>query len=236
MVTNMAPAPPAPPAPPPPLRRRRPRPSWRAERALWREGFQRVAGVDEVGRGPLAGPVIAGAVVLPLTPSGQIPRQGWMRRLRDSKQLSAAQREALAEEIRARCDWAVMAVSSQVVDQINVLKASQLAMRLAVEALGDAPDAVIIDGRDRLRLRVTQRPVVGADARCISVAAASIVAKVERDRLMCELDGAFPGYGLAENKGYATAEHRAALERLGSSSVHRLSFAPVRLAVGRTTG
>lgn len=212
------------------------RPSWRAERALWREGHRRVAGVDEVGRGPLAGPVTAGAVVLPLTPSGQIPRQGWMRRLRDSKQLTSAQREQLAEEIRARCDWAVMTVSSQVVDQINVLKASQLAMRLAVEALADGPDAVIIDGRDRLQLAITQRPVIGADARCISVAAASIVAKVERDRLMCELDGVFPGYGLAENKGYATAEHRAALERLGSSSVHRLSFAPVRLAVGRQTG
>ncbi len=212
------------------------RPSWRAERALWREGHRRVAGVDEVGRGPLAGPVTAGAVVLPLTPSGQIPRQGWMRRLRDSKQLTSAQREQLAEEIRARCDWAVTTVSSQVVDQINVLKASQLAMRLAVEALADGPDAVIIDGRDRLQLAITQRPVIGADARCISVAAASIVAKVERDRLMCELDGVFPGYGLAENKGYATAEHRAALERLGSSSVHRLSFAPVRLAVGRQTG
>ena len=212
------------------------RPSWRAERALWREGYRRVAGVDEVGRGPLAGPVTAGAVVLPLTPSGQIPRQGWMRRLRDSKQLTPAQREQLAEEIRARCDWAVMTVSSQVVDQINVLKASQLAMRLAVEALADGPDAVIIDGRDRLQLAIAQRPVIGADARCISVAAASIVAKVERDRLMCELDGAFPGYGLAENKGYATAEHRAALERLGLSSVHRLSFAPVRLALGRQTG
>jgi ribonuclease HII len=156
-----------------------------------------------------------------------------MRRIRDSKQLSAAQREALADEIRARCDWAVTAVSSQVVDQVNVLKASHLAMRLAVEALADGPDAVIIDGRDRIGLAVEQRPLVGADARCISVAAASIVAKVERDRLMCELDGAFPGYGLAENKGYATAEHRAALKRLGSSSVHRLSFAPVRLAVGR---
>ena len=229
--------PPAPPAPVPALRRRRPRPSWRAERALWREGFQRVAGVDEVGRGPLAGPVLAGAVVLPLTPSGQIPRQGWMRRLRDSKQLSAAQREALAEEIRARCDWAVMAVSSQVVDQINVAQGPHTSPCASPSRLSARrPNAVIIDGRDRLRLRVTQRPVVGADARCISVAAASIVAKVERDRLMCELDGAFPGYGLAENKGYATAEHRAALERLGSSSVHRLSFAPVRLAVGRTTG
>jgi ribonuclease HII len=212
------------------------KPSWRAERALWREGYQRVAGVDEVGRGPLAGPVTAGAVVMPLTPSGRVPRQGWMRRLRDSKLLSAAKREELAEEIKARCDWAVMAVSSQVVDQINVLKASHLAMRLAVEALTDSPDAVIIDGRDRLHLPVTQRPIVAADARCVSVAAASIVAKVERDRMMCELDGAFPGYGLAENKGYATAEHRAALQRLGSSSVHRLSFAPVRLAVGRQTG
>lgn len=216
-------------------RTRRRKPSWRIERELWRDGFLRVAGVDEVGRGPLAGPVTAGAVVMPLTPSGQIPRQGWMRRLRDSKMLTAAQREELAEEIKARCDWAVMAVSSQVVDQINVLKASHLAMCLAVEALRDAPDAVIIDGRDRLHLPIQQRPVISADARCISVAAASIVAKVERDRLMCELDTAFPGYGLAENKGYATAEHRAALQRLGSSSVHRLSFAPVRHAVGRHT-
>lgn len=233
MVVN---APQAAEAPRPQPRTRRRKPSWRVERTLWRDGYLRVAGVDEVGRGPLAGPVTAGAVVMPLTPSGQIPRQGWMRRLRDSKMLTAAQREELAEEIKARCDWAVMAVSSQVVDQINVLKASHLAMRLAVEALREAPDAVIIDGRDRLHLPIQQRPVVGADARCVSVAAASIVAKVERDRLMCELDSAFPGYGLAENKGYATAEHRAALQRLGSSSVHRLSFAPVRQAVGRHTG
>jgi len=213
-------------------RRRRPRrPGWRVERALWREGARRVAGVDEVGRGPLAGPVVAAAVILPLRPSGEVSRASWIGRLRDSKQLSAAQREALFPSITGHAEWAVGIVSPQVIDQINILQATRLAMRRAVEGLEVAPDALIVDGREVVAGSVVQRSEIKADARCASVAAASIVAKVTRDRLMCELDEVFPGYGLAEHKGYATADHREALQRLGYSNLHRLSFAPVRAAV-----
>ena len=201
------------------------RPTWRTERALWNEGRSRVAGVDEVGRGPLAGPVLAGAVVLPFT------RARWAARLRDSKLLPPAAREELAAEVRERCDWGLGAVSTQVIDQIGIGPATRLAMRRAVLSLHEPPDALIIDGRQSIDSTVEQRALTHADALCKSVAAASIVAKVARDRLMDELDVRFPGYGLARNKGYGSAEHMEALRTLGYSTVHRLSFAPVRAAV-----
>lgn len=207
-------------------------PGWRAERALWREGYTTIAGVDEVGRGPLAGPVVAAAVVLPRRTAGLPSRAAWIAGLRDSKLLTALQRERLACRIREHCDWAVAAVSPQVVDQLNILRATRLAMRRAVEALPKRPSALIIDGREIVEGGIPQRAIVDADATSVSVAAASIVAKVARDRMMCELDRVFPGYGLATNKGYATSDHRQALARLGYSSIHRLSFAPVREAVG----
>ncbi len=207
------------------------KPGWRYERALWRDGFQVVAGVDEVGRGPLAGPVVAAAVVLPRRASGEPLRAAWVGALRDSKQLTEAQRERLAEAIRGHAQWAIASVSQQVVDQINILQATRLAMCRAVNALPTRPGAVIIDGRERIDGDVHQVAVVDGDALCASVAAASILAKVHRDRMMCELDRRFPGYGLAINKGYATADHRDALARLGYTNIHRLSFAPVRAAV-----
>lgn len=208
-----------------------PRPGWRHERALWREGYEVVAGVDEVGRGPLAGPVVAAAVVLPRRPSGEPARAEWISALRDSKQLSAAQRERLAERIRKHAQWAVSSVSQQVVDQINILQATRLAMCRAVNALPARPAALIIDGREWIDGDIRQVSVIDGDALCASVAAASILAKVARDQMMCELDRRFPGYGLAVNKGYATADHRDALARLGYTNIHRLSFAPVRAAV-----
>jgi len=214
--------------PPRPLR-----PGWAVERSLWRAGFPAVAGVDEVGRGPLAGPVVAAAVVIPRTPGGEVPRTRWVRLLRDSKQLTEAQREVLAEQIQRDCLWAVAAVSPQVVDQINILRATRLAMRRAVNALPARPDALIIDGREVVEGGFEQRSVIRGDARCASIAAASIVAKVARDSMMRDLDRLFPGYGLADNKGYGTPEHLAALSAMGYSSIHRLSFAPVRLAVRR---
>ena len=122
-------------------------------------------------------------------------------------------------------------VSAQVIDQINILRATRLAMWRAVAALGEPPDALIVDGREVVAGSIVQRAEVKADERCFSVAAASIVAKVARDQLMCELDERFPGYGLAIHKGYGTAVHLEALERLGSSTIHRLSFAPVRAAL-----
>jgi len=203
------------------------------ERSLWRAGFPAVAGVDEVGRGPLAGPVVAAAVVIPRTPAGEVPRARWIRLLRDSKELTEGQREVLSEQIRRDCLWAVAAVSPQVVDQINILRATRLAMRRAVNALPARPDALIIDGREVVEGGFEQRSVIRGDARCASIAAASIVAKVARDSMMRDLDRLFPGYGLADNKGYGTPEHLAALSAMGYSSIHRLSFAPVRLAVRR---
>ena len=209
-------------------RPRRNRPDWRIEHELWREGASRVAGVDEVGRGPLAGPVVAAAVVLPLSPSGRVSRASWISRLRDSKQLSADQRETLFVEIERASDSGIGVVSVQVIDQINILQATRLAMRLAVSNLEVPPDALIVDGRESIAGAIRQRSEVKADVRCASVAAASIVAKVTRDRMTSEIDALFPGYGLAGNKGYGTAEHREALKRLGYSTIHRLSFAPVR--------
>lgn len=212
---------------------RKARPGWAVERSFWRQGFGSVAGVDEVGRGPLAGPVVAAAVVIPRTASGEASRAKWIGLLRDSKMLTAAQRERLAEHILDECECAVAAVSPQVVDQINILRATRLAMRRAVNALPARPDALIIDGREVVEGGFEQRSVIRGDARCASIAAASIIAKVARDRMMCALDETFPGYGLAENKGYGTPEHLEALSAKGYSSIHRLSFAPVREAVRR---
>ncbi len=200
-------------------------PTWRYERALWRSGAVRVAGVDEVGRGPLAGPVFAGAVVLPTS------RLRWLSRLNDSKVVEAEEREELARAIRRSADFGIGAVSNQVIDQIGIVRATRLAMRIAVSRLRERPDALIVDGREVVAGGIRQQPVIDADALSKSVAAASIVAKVARDAVMCALDARFAGYGLAQNKGYYTATHREALERLGYSTIHRLTFAPVRAAL-----
>ena len=187
----------------------------------------RVAGVDEVGRGPLAGPVVAGAVVLPYS------RAQWVRQLRDSKLLEAPAREELAAKVRRYADWGIGVVSCHVIDQLGIMRATRLAMRRAVARLGAPPDALIVDGREVVEGGIAQRAVIDADALCYTVAAASIVAKVARDAMMRDLEHEFPGYGFAENKGYSTPEHRAALRELGYSTVHRLSYAPVRAAVRR---
>ena len=202
--------------------KRHPLPTWRYERALWRAGFARVAGVDEVGRGPLAGPVYAGAVVLPTS------RLRWLARLDDSKALDAPAREELSRHIRRAADFGIGAVSNQVIDQIGIVAATRLAMRLAVAQLSTPPDVLIVDGREMVAGGIEQRAVIDADALSKSVAAASIVAKVARDEAMRALDSRFPGYGLAQNKGYYTATHREGLLRLGYSTIHRLTFAPVR--------
>jgi ribonuclease HII len=202
-------------------------PSWRAERAFWKAGHARVAGVDEVGRGPLAGPVVAGAVVL--RPS----RARWVRALRDSKQLTARAREELATEIRAHADWGLGVASSHVIDQIGIVDATRLAMRRALAGLREAPDALIVDGREVVPGGLPQRAIIDGDALCVSIAAASIIAKVFRDAMMCDLDRALPGYGFAENMGYGTAGHKVALEALGPSTLHRLTWAPVRAAAVR---
>jgi len=192
--------------------------SW--ERALRARGFHAVAGVDEVGRGALFGPVVAAAVIL----SPERPIRG----LNDSKLLEPERREVLAERIRERAvAWAVAAVDAATIDLVNIYQASRKAMRLAVAGLSPQPDFVLVDAVP-LEIAIPQQPLIKGDARCHAIAAASIVAKVYRDACMREWDAVFPGYGLADHKGYATPEHRKALHERGLTPLHRLSFEPVR--------
>ncbi len=184
------------------------------------EGAARVAGVDEVGRGPLAGPVVAAAVRL--DPENIPPG------LMDSKALSARRRETLAAEIHARADVGIAQASVAEIDRLNILNAAMLAMERAVSGLALAPDLVLVDG-NRLppALAETGRAIVKGDARSLSIAAASIVAKVSRDRLMVDLAQQHPGYGWDNNAGYPTRQHLAALRTLGVTPHHRRSFKPV---------
>jgi ribonuclease HII len=191
----------------------------RFEKQAWAAGANLVAGVDEVGRGSLFGPVVAAAVIL--NPTDRI------RGLRDSKLLPAERREELAVRIRERAiAWAIAAVDSARIDQINIYQASRLAMRLAVEQLGCAADYLLVDAM-KLDCDLPQEAIIHGDALSISIAAASIIAKVERDRMITAWDPVFPVYGLASNKGYCTAKHLAALREYGPSPLHRQSFAPV---------
>jgi ribonuclease HII len=194
-------------------------PDFVEERDLHDRGYRLIAGVDEVGRGCLAGPVVVGAVILPT---------GWKPDgLRDSKMLKPEDRERLADQIVATAlSWSLAAVEPAVIDRINILQATLLAVGLATARLPVRPDALLLDGTLHLTdVTVHQRVVIDGDRLCVSIAAASIIAKVFRDRLMVELDGQFPGYDLASNKGYAAPEHRAGLRALGTAPVHRLSFA-----------
>lgn len=202
-----------------------PRPSARRtiENAIRRQGFERVAGVDEVGRGCLAGPVVAAAVVLD-------PRRP-VRGLRDSKLLTPSARERLYAEVIARAAaWALAAVDPGEIDRLDIHRASLRAMRDAAAALVPAPDFVLVDGFRIPDLAVGQRAVRGGDRRCAAIAAASIVAKVTRDRQMGRLHLADPRYGFDRHKGYATQGHLAALRRFGYSAAHRRSFRPRSLS------
>lgn len=180
-----------------------------------------VAGVDEVGRGPLAGDVVAAAVIL--DPALPIPG------LRDSKKLSPRRREALAQQIRDHSvAWALGRASVAEIDTLNVLQASLLAMRRAVEALDPQPVSVLVDGNRLPVWSYRADAVIGGDDRVACIAAASILAKVQRDAELVELDQRYPGYGFASHKGYPTAQHLQALQRLGVTPAHRRSFAPVK--------
>lgn len=207
--------------PSPSPRARRPAPDHTLEAQFIAAGARVVAGVDEVGRGPLAGPVTAAAVVLD---PARIPLG-----LADSKTLSPHRREELAEAIRRHSRWAVAHASLAEIEALNILQASFLAMRRALAALTPPPDAALIDGNRLPRdLPCKAQAVVKGDARCLSIAAASILAKVTRDALMADLARECPGYGWEENAGYPTPAHLSALRRLGVSPYHRRNFAPVR--------
>jgi ribonuclease HII len=197
------------------------------ERALWEKGVLQVAGVDEAGCGPLAGPVVAAAVVFP---SGwlQTGLAGRLRGLNDSKQLTEEQREKFFDVLTSHPEirYGIASVAVELIDQINILRAAHRAMSLALEQLQPPPQHVLVDGRPVKSLRFPSTPLIKGDARSYSIAGASVLAKVTRDRLMIDYDRQYPGYGFAEHKGYATPQHLAAVAERGPCAIHRRSFSP----------
>ncbi|HEX9610121.1 MAG TPA: ribonuclease HII [Candidatus Limnocylindria bacterium] len=194
----------------------------RNERELRLAGYRRVAGIDEVGRGCLAGPVVAAAVIL--------PERHRIKGIRDSKMLPRARREALYAQIVDRAEAiGVGCVEVEVIDRINIYQATKLAMRQALDRLPDRPDHLLIDALSLREVELPQRPIIHGDAISASIAAASIVAKVTRDRICDEFDRRYPGYGFARNKGYGTRRHFDALVVDGPCEWHRRSFAPIRM-------
>ncbi len=204
-------------------------PSFAEERILEAQGYRYIAGIDEVGRGALAGPVAAAAVILPLR-----IKAGWLKLVRDSKQLSPEKREVLSLHIhRVAVSIGIGMVSSEVIDKCGIVKATHLAMRLAIKQLSPPAETLLIDYLSLPGVKLPQKGVTDGDSLCISIACASIVAKVARDRLMVEMDKTYYGYGLAQHKGYGTGEHLACLQRLGPCPIHRQSFSPVRDMIER---
>jgi ribonuclease HII len=195
--------------------------SFSFERELTKQGYRNVAGSDEVGRGPLAGPVVAASVILPL--------DCVFDKYDDSKKLSAKVREKLFDELKEiNAVIGVGSVSESKIDQINILQASLLAMQESLSLLSVCPDFVLVDGKFKIPVSIPQLPLVKGDSRSASIAAASIVAKVTRDKLMGEYHKQFPVYNFKNNKGYATAEHRAAIVKYGPCPIHRKTFARVK--------
>ena len=196
---------------------------WTLEDAARGRGALRIAGLDEVGRGPLFGPVVAAAVIL--------PRGCWLPGLTDSKKLTEKKRVELDLEIRSNAvSWAIAAVDAETIDRINIRQASLEAMRRAAGQLALSPDYLLIDGRDTIDWDCPQQAVIHGDGTSFSIAAASVLAKVYRDRLLVEFDREFPGYGLAQHKGYPCPAHLEALERFGPTPLHRKSYHPVAQA------
>jgi len=203
--------------------------SFEFEQPLWRSGVARVAGVDEAGRGPLAGPVVAAAVILP--PAwGETGLPAGLAGLNDSKQLSAARRERYFDFLTANAEieFGIALVDAGVIDEINILQATHRAMNDALAQLSPLPPHALVDGRPVKSLRVPQTALIKGDARSYSIAAASVLAKVTRDRLMLAYAAQFPEYGFAEHKGYGTAQHLAAIAQHGACPIHRKSFAPLK--------
>ena len=194
------------------------------ERALWDTGVELIGGVDEVGMAPLAGPVITAAVIL--------PKGARIQGVNDSKQLTAEEREELAPRIISMAvAWAIGEATVEEIDRLNIYQAGLLALKRAVMALHPLPQHLLVDAR-RIDVPMPQQPIIQGDAKSLTIGAASIVAKVHRDRLMSQLDEKYPGYGLSQHKGYPTPVHLEALARLGPCEIHRRSFGPVQRALG----
>jgi len=199
------------------------------ESALHARGFRLVAGIDEVGRGALAGDVVAAAVVL--SADGSVLQR--LRGVRDSKQMTPRQRSTLYSTIQAEAIAIGLGrVSAQDIDRMGIVQATRQAMSLAVAGLGVPPDYLLIDALYLPEVAIPQKPIIKGDARCLSIAAASVIAKVTRDTMMVELDAVYPGYGFARHKGYGTAFHCQSLGILRPCPDHRRSYAPVRAAMG----
>lgn len=194
------------------------------ETYLHAQGYKSIAGIDEVGRGALAGPVVAAAVILP-----QPVNHDRLANVRDSKELTAAKRESLYKLImNEAAAIGIGIISPQTIDSINILNATKLAMQQAIEQLVCHPDFLLIDGMTIPKINTLQRKIIKGDKLCLSIACASIIAKVTRDRIMVELSEVYPHYGLANHKGYGTEYHLFCIRQHGPSPIHRLSFAPVR--------
>lgn len=200
-------------------------PDLRFEQALWSSGLHRVGGIDEAGRGAWAGPVAAAVVILPV----DLDLPGRLSGVRDSKQMTPAQRAFWAVQIReVALDWGTGLASNQEIDAIGIVPATCLAARRALENLRRPPEHLLIDYLLLPEVPLPQVPIVKGDARSLTIAAASVLAKTTRDALLVALDAQYPGYGFAQHKGYGTRAHQQALARLGPTPVHRLSFAPVK--------
>ncbi len=200
------------------------RPSFAEEKMLKAQGYQCIAGIDEVGRGSLAGPIVATAVILP----GHIDTP-WLNQVKDSKQLSPARRESLFHHIHeVAISIGIGVVPHQIIDARGIIKATRLAMKLAIDQLSSPPEFLLIDYMRLPEVPLPQKGITNGDCLCFSIACASIIAKVSRDHMMREFNGIYPGYGLAQHKGYGTKGHLACLRRLGPSPIHRQSFKPVK--------
>lgn len=192
------------------------------EKSIWQNDIKFVAGIDESGRGPLAGPVVAAVVIFP-------PFKKIKEKIGDSKKFSPNRREQLFEFINKEAiDWGIGIVGEKIIDKINILQATRLAMLKAVEALKTPPEFLLIDGPISLNIKISQKPIIRGDEQSLSIGAASIIAKVLRDRVMHKYHRLFPEYGFDEHKGYPTSKHINALEKYGPSPIHRRSYEPVK--------
>jgi len=200
------------------------KPSFAEEKSLEAQGYRLIAGIDEVGRGALAGPVVAAAVILPCGIDAP-----WLDQVRDSKLLSPTKRELLFHKIhQIAISIGISLAPPEVIDTQGIVKATRLAMKLAIDQLSPPPESLLIDYMRLPEVPLPQKGITNGDKLCFSIACASIIAKVARDRLMIGLDRVYPGYGLAQHKGYGTEKHLSCLRRLGPSPIHRHSFKPVR--------
>jgi ribonuclease HII len=202
----------------------RPRPNYSEESALLGQGYSLIAGLDEAGRGPLAGPVVAGVIILPRSLTG-----AWVQDIRDSKVMSRRQREEAYLHLEEKAlGFQSGAASALEIDELGIVTATRLAMTRALNSLALMPQFLLLDAFPLPGVDIPQSAIIKGDATCLSIAAASVVAKVTRDRMMVELDAQFPGYGFAKHKGYGTGDHMRSLEELGPCPIHRYSFAPIK--------